>query len=115
MFLVLCVRFVHSSSRLLKSGDFDHTHTHIRLPTPRTGGRKRERVREDGRAIHHHSEIHGTVNLGFKRPVHEGYIWGSGIDPTAHALASWRCALRGWQDGIPGGGAPRAVVRGVWG
>ena len=32
-------------------------------------------------------------------------VWGPGTDPSVHALASWRRALRGWQEGILGGGA----------
>ena len=31
---------------------------------------------------------------------------------TACALASRGCALRGWREGVPGGGLPFAIVRG---
>ena len=35
--------------------------------------------------------------------------------PSACAFAGRRCALRGWRRGVPGGGLPCAVARGVWG
>ena len=41
-------------------------------------------------------------------------VWGPGTDPSVHALASWRRALRGGRR-ASSGGAPRAFVRGVWG
>ena len=33
--------------------------------------------------------------------------WGPGTSPTACALAARRCALWGWREGVPGGGAFR--------
>ena len=35
------------------------------------------------------------------------WLWGPATGPTASALASWRCALWGWWEGIPGGDASR--------
>ena len=32
-------------------------------------------------------------------------VWGPSTGPTSSALASWCCALWGWQEGVPGGGA----------
>ena len=42
-------------------------------------------------------------------------VRGPVTDPTVRALASWRCALWGWQDGAPGGGGlvPPGEVSGV--
>ena len=31
------------------------------------------------------------------------WAWEPSTDPTACALASWRCALWGWREGVPGG------------
>ena len=42
-------------------------------------------------------------------------MWEPGTDPRAQALATGRCPLGKLQDTIPGGGLPRASVRGVWG
>ena len=35
------------------------------------------------------------------------WAWGRSTSPTACALASRRCALWGWREGVPGGGALR--------
>ena len=40
---------------------------------------------------------------------------GPSDGPTACALAGRRCSLWGWQKGVPGGGLPSTVARGVWG
>ena len=34
-----------------------------------------------------------------------GAGWGPSTNPTASALAGWRCSLWGWRKGVPGGGA----------
>ena len=35
------------------------------------------------------------------------WVWGPSTGPTACALASRCCALWGWREGVPGGGASR--------
>ena len=72
-------------------------------------------------------EIHGTVNLGLKRPVHEGYAYGggtrrywgtvqwgsSGEVPDDGVLASWGYMRRYWG---PYGEGTRRYWRAVqWG
>ena len=42
------------------------------------------------------------------------WVWGPVTDPTAHPLASWRCALWEWHEGVRGGGGGSCLVRGAW-
>ena len=39
------------------------------------------------------------------------WAWGSSTGPTARALANRRCALWGWREGVPAGGALRRCER----
>ena len=44
---------------------------------------------------------------GFRDPFVPGAVvraWGPSTGPTACAFAGRRCALWGWQEGVPGGG-----------
>ena len=44
-----------------------------------------------------------------------GGAWGPVTNPTAHALASWLCALQGRHEGTRGGGSCLGVGRPWWG